>query len=107
MIFKKRYAFQTLRLFFLHNYKKNFIFVLTPKPKKLIDMSYQIMEKTYKKLTVEQQRIIYNLAVLLLHLNVKAEIQRQNKRTFGKFAGRSKAVFSDNWEITEEELCAL
>lgn len=93
--------------FFCSIIKKNFIFAIILKTKKRIDMSYQIMEKTYKRLTVEQQRIIYNLAVLLLHLNVKAEIQRQHKRTFGKFAGRSKAVFSDNWEITEEELCAL
>lgn len=67
-------------------------------------MSYEILEKTYVSLTEEQQVIIYNLALSLEKLNEKKNLK---KREFGKFAGKASAKFSDNWEMSEEELCGL
>ncbi|MCR5621914.1 MAG: hypothetical protein K6G18_08655 [Treponema sp.] len=70
-------------------------------------MSYVVMEKAYNTLTEEQQLIVYNLTVALMNMNEKAEKKVPPKRTFGKFAGRAKAVFSPDWEMSEEELFGL
>ena len=70
-------------------------------------MSYEVLERSYNALTEEQQLIVYNLILSLGKLNVKAEKRERPKRTFGKFSATAKATFSDDWEMTEEELCAL
>ena len=67
-------------------------------------MSYEILEKTYSTLTEEQQLVVYNLVLSLEKLNEK---KTSKKREFGKFSNIAKVKFSDNWEITEEELCNL
>lgn len=69
-------------------------------------MTYEVLEKDYETLTEEQQRIVYNLIISLSKLNI-SKTSSQNKRVFGKFAGRATAKFSDDWEMTEEELCNL
>lgn len=71
------------------------------------DMSYDVLEKNYEMLTAEQQLVVYNLVISLRNLNVNSSYEPAQKRTFGKFAGRATAVFADNWEISEEELCSL
>ena len=70
-------------------------------------MSYDLLEKNYETLTEEQQLIVYNLVISLGNLNAKQGTEPLTKRSFGKFAGKAKAVFSDNWDMSEEELCAL
>ena len=70
-------------------------------------MSYDVLEKSYETLTDEQQLIVYNLVISLGKLNAKQDAKALEKRTFGKFAGRATATFSDDWEISEEELCSL
>lgn len=67
-------------------------------------MSFEILEKSYSTLTEEQQLIVYNLVLSLEKLNEK---NNTKKREFGKFANKAIAKFSDNWEMTEEELCGL
>lgn len=67
-------------------------------------MNYEILEKTYTTLTEEQQQIVYSLVLSLEKMNEK---KSSKKREFGKFVGKAKATFSDNWQMTEEELCAL
>lgn len=69
-------------------------------------MSYTQMEHTFNLLTDEQQQAIFNLAVLMLNSNSNAASKPQ-KRTFGQYAGRATAVFADDWEMTDEELCSL
>ncbi len=69
-------------------------------------MGFDALQKSYETLTEEQQMIIYNLILSLGKLNEKPE-EAPKKRVFGKFAGKATAVFSDSWEMTEEELCAL
>lgn len=69
-------------------------------------MAYDLLEKNYETLTEEQQMIVYNLVLSLVNLNSKP-VESPKKRSFGKFAGKATAVFSDSWEISEEELCAL
>lgn len=69
-------------------------------------MAYDLLEKNYETLTEEQQLIVYNLVLSLVNLNSKL-VESPKKRTFGKFAGKATAVFSDSWEMSEEELCAL
>ncbi len=69
-------------------------------------MAYEVFKKNYEILTEDQQMIVYNLVLSFVNLNAKlADVPA--KRTFGKFAGKAKAVFSDSWEMSEEELCAL
>ena len=70
-------------------------------------MSYELMKNTYCALSEEQQFLVYNLAVSLLNMNRKGNSSCSTKREFGQYAGKATAVFSDNWEITEEELCCL
>ena len=70
-------------------------------------MSYEAMKQAYNTLTAEQQLIVYNLTISLMHLNAKLDSQAPRKRSFGQFAGRAKAIFADDWEITEDELCSL
>ena len=70
-------------------------------------MPYDLLEKNYETLTAEQQLIVYNLVISLGNLNTKQDCKPLKKRSFGKFAGKAKAVFSDTWDMTEEELCAL
>ena len=65
------------------------------------------MEKAYKMLTKDQQQVVYNLTVMLISHNAESQCRQRSKRTFGQYAGRAKAVFADNWEITEDELCAI
>ena len=65
------------------------------------------MKLAYNALTAEQQSIVYNLTISLMHLNAKFESQVPRKRTFGQFVGRAEAIFADDWEITEDELCSL
>lgn len=67
-------------------------------------MSYEIMEKTFRTLPEEQQQIVYNLVLSLGKLPQGAA---QRKRSFGKFAGKATATFSEDWEMSEAELCAL
>lgn len=69
-------------------------------------MAYDLLEKNYETLTEEQQLIVYNLVLSLVNLNSKP-MESPKKRTFGKFAGKATAVFSDSWEMSEEDLCAL
>ena len=69
-------------------------------------MAYDLLEKNYETLTEEQQLIVYNLVLSLVNLNTKP-MESPKKRTFGKFTGKATAVFSDSWEMSEEELCAL
>lgn len=69
-------------------------------------MSYEVFQKNYEILTEEQQMIVYNLVLSLGNLNAKLS-ETPKKRTFGKFAGKAKAIFSDSWEMSEEKLCAL
>ena len=69
-------------------------------------MAYEVFKKNYEILTEEQQMIVYNLVLSLVNLNAKLA-EAPAKRMFGKFAGKAKATFSDSWEMTEEELCAL
>lgn len=69
-------------------------------------MAYDLLEKNYETLTEEQQLIVYNLVLSLVNLNSKP-MESPKKRTFGKFAGKATAVFSDSWEMSEEEFCAL
>ena len=66
-------------------------------------MSYDVLEKSYETLTDEQQLIVYNLVISLGKLNAKQDAKALKKRTFGKFAGRATATFSDDWEISEED----
>lgn len=67
-------------------------------------MSYEIMEKTFRALPEEQQQIVYNLVLSLGNLPQGAA---PRKRSFGKFAGIATATFSEDWEMTEAEMCAL
>ncbi len=69
-------------------------------------MSYEVLEKSYATLTTEQQMVVYNLVMALEKLNSKQN-DTPKKRTFGKFSGTATAVFSDDWAMTEEELCDL
>ena len=64
-------------------------------------MSYDVLEKSYETLTDEQQLSVYNLFISLGKLNAKQDAKALKKRTFGKFAGRATATFSDDWEISE------
>lgn len=70
-------------------------------------MSFETLEKNYKTLTTEQQLIIYNLVLSLGKMNSQKNNTSMKKRSFGKFSGRATATFSDDWELTDEELCAL
>ncbi|MBR5646979.1 MAG: hypothetical protein IKX23_10110 [Treponema sp.] len=69
-------------------------------------MAFDLLQKNYETLTEEQQMIVYNLVLSLVNLNTKP-LETPEKRTFGQFAGKATAVFSDSWEMTEEELCSL
>ena len=69
-------------------------------------MPYAVLEKSYETLTAEQQMIVYNLVLSLEKMNEKQAAQPK-KREFGKFCGRATAVFSDDWEMSESELCGL
>lgn len=72
-------------------------------------MSYSTLEETYSTLTEEQQLIVYNLAQSLYNMNINLQEQAKSlqKRRFGKFAGIAKATFHDDWEMSEEDLCAI
>ena len=70
-------------------------------------MSYEVLEKTYNTLTEAQQMIVYNLVLSLGQLNKQQNKTKLKKRSFGKFADKAKAVFSDSWEMSEQELCSL
>ena len=70
-------------------------------------MGYEAIAHDYETLTEEQQMIVYNLIVSLGKLNANQTQTIQKKRVFGQFAGCATAIFSDNWGISEEELCAL
>lgn len=67
-------------------------------------MSYEIMEKTFRALPEEQQNIVYNL---VLSLGGLAQSAAPRKRSFGKFAGIATATFSEDWEMSETEMCEL
>ena len=69
-------------------------------------MAYDVFQKNYETLTEEQQMIIYNLVLSLVKMNSKP-VETPKKRVFGQYAGKAKASFSDSWEMSEEELCAL
>ena len=66
-------------------------------------MAYEVFQKNYEILTEEQQMVVYNLVLSLANMNERLA-DAPAKR---KFAGKAKAVFSDSWEMSEEELCAL
>ncbi|MBR5167292.1 MAG: hypothetical protein IKW86_04395 [Salinivirgaceae bacterium] len=70
-------------------------------------MSFDVLEKTYKTLTEQQQLMVYDLALSLYKLNMTPKNKPTTKRVFGKFSKTAKAHFSDNWEMTEEEMCIL
>lgn len=70
-------------------------------------MSYEMLEKTYNTLTVEQQTFIYNLVVSLGKLNAQLVDGGSRKREFGKFSGTGRASFSEDWEMSEEEFLGL
>lgn len=69
-------------------------------------MRFDALQKSYETLTEEQQMIVYNLILSLGKLNEKP-VEASKKREFGQFTGKATAVFSDSWEMSEEELCAL
>ena len=69
-------------------------------------MAYDVLQQSYETLTEEQQMIVYNLVLSLSKLK-KPTNTPPKKRVFGKFAGKATAIFSDSWEMSEEELCAL
>lgn len=69
-------------------------------------MRFDALQKSYETLTEEQQMIVDNLILSLGKLNEKP-VEASKKREFGQFAGKATAVFSDSWEMSEEELCAL
>jgi len=69
-------------------------------------MSFDVLEKTYNTLT-EQQLMVYDLALSLSKLNMAPKSEPTSKRVFGKFSKTAKAHFSDNLEMTEEEMCGL
>lgn len=68
-------------------------------------MSYETMEQAYKQLNDEQQKAIYEMTLLLLNNN--KPVKPMKERVLGKYAGKATAVFADDWEMTEEELCSL
>ncbi len=70
-------------------------------------MAYDVLQQSYEALTEEQQMIVYNLVLSLSKLNSKPTNTPPKKRVFGKFAGKATAIFSDSWEMSEEELFAL
>lgn len=70
-------------------------------------MSFDVLEKTYNTLTEQQQLMVYDLALSLSKLNMAPKSEPTSKRVFGKFSKTAKAHFSDNWEMTEEEMCGL
>lgn len=70
-------------------------------------MPYSTFENIYKELTEEQQLIVYNLAMSLLNLGKTKNTSDMGKRRFGKFAKKATVKFSDDWEMTEQELCDL
>lgn len=70
-------------------------------------MSFDVLEKTYNTLTEQQQLMVYDLALSLSKLNMAPKSEPTSKRVFGKFSKTAKAYFSDNWEMTEEEMCGL
>ena len=69
-------------------------------------MAYDVFQKSYETLTEEQQMIIYNLVLSLVKMNSKP-VETPRKRVFGQYSGKAKVIFSDSWEMSEEELCAL
>lgn len=69
-------------------------------------MGYDVLQKCYEVLSDEQQTIVYNLVTSLVNLNLKSH-EIPKKRKFGKFVGKATVVFSDLWEMTEQELCTL
>ena len=69
-------------------------------------MPYAVLEKSYATLTAEQQAIVYNLVLSLEKMNERQSAQPK-KREFGKFKGKATAEFSDDWEMSEAELCGL
>ena len=69
-------------------------------------MGFDALQKSYETLTEDQQMIVYNLVLSLCKLNEKP-VETPKKRVFGQFAGKATAVFSDSWEMSEEEICAL
>ena len=70
-------------------------------------MPYELLERTYNTLSAEQQMIVYNLILSLSRLNNNSEATTPAKRTFGDFANIATATFSDDWSMTEEDLCSL
>ncbi len=70
-------------------------------------MTYEVLKKAYSTLTPEQQMVVYNLVISLMNLNLKSAQTVLPRRQFGKFAGLAKASFSENWEMSPEELCSL
>ncbi|HBG65162.1 MAG TPA: hypothetical protein DDW78_01675 [Treponema sp.] len=70
-------------------------------------MFYDVLKKNYETLTDEQQLIVYNLVISLGKMNKEQGGKTLEKRSFGKFAGRATASFSDDWEMSEEDLLAL
>ena len=53
---------------------------------------------------MDNTEIIAKMISMIEKSNSKKNDSPQ-KRTFGKFSGTAIAVFSDDWEMTEEELC--
>ena len=53
---------------------------------------------------MDNAEIIAKMISIIENSNPKKD-NSPNKRTFGKFSGRATAVFSDDWAMTEEELC--
>ncbi|MDE6705600.1 MAG: hypothetical protein K2J81_06805 [Treponemataceae bacterium] len=70
-------------------------------------MRYEVMEKTFCTLPEEQQQIVYNLVLSLGNLPPKGASPNERKRSFGKFAGKATATFTENSSMTEAELCSL
>ena len=70
-------------------------------------MSYEVFEAAYNSLTAEKQMIVYNLVISLKNLDSGRVEKTLQKRQFGKFRGKATAEFADDWEMREEELCAL
>ena len=56
----------------------------------------------------EEQRENAEKYIDFLIYREQQEIQKpvKKKRVFGKFEGKAKAVFAEDWEMTEEELCS-
>lgn len=72
-------------------------------------MNNETLLEKLNELSPEMRESAENYIDFLLY-KARTELQKpvkKKKRVFGKFEGKAKAVFAEDWEMTEEELCNL